>query len=185
MQFKLYAYLSKHPVQMMIVRRWVGFGLPVPSVIKLQLANEIHAEMIARLMGALIKDDGLSLEKALQVHFEFGTEIAAQVKDFLAIDPNDTRSLSKVIDFLHGVLSISGKKVIHSSQDRAISHWNKCPLSSRLSELKDGGGPYYCHLYQEMYKGVLFGINKNAKANDLVTTRSQGCEHCVLETWIQ
>jgi hypothetical protein len=185
MQFQLYTYLSKHPIQMQLIKRWVRLGLPVPSFIKLQLANEIHAEMIARLMQALIKNNGLSLESALQVHYEIGTEMAGLVKDFLDIDPNDARSLSRIIDFLHGVLSITGKNVIHSSQDKAISHWNKCPLSSQLSELKDGGGPYYCHLYQEMYKGVLFGINKNARANNLATTQSQGCEYCELETWIE
>jgi len=185
MRFRLYTYLSDHPIQMKIVKRWAVIGLPVPSIIKLQLANEIHAEMIARLMDALIKDNGLSLEKALRVHFDIGTEIAEQCKDFLAIDPNDARSLSRVIDFLHDALLISGKKIVHNSQSKAISHWSNCPLSSQLSELKGGGGPYYCHLYQEMYKGVLYGINKNARANDLTITQSQGCEYCVLETWIE
>ncbi len=185
MRFQIYTYLSKHPIQMKIVKSWVGIGLPVPSIIKLQLANEIHAEMIARLMGTLIKDNGLSMEKALQVHFDIGTEIADQVKDFLAIDPNDARSLSRVIDFLHSTLLISGKKIVENSKTKAVSHWNNCPLSGHLLESEDGGGPYYCHLYQEMYKGVLHGINKNARANDLTITQSQGCEYCVLETWIE
>jgi hypothetical protein len=185
MQLRLYAYFLDHPMQMWIVKRWVKAGLPVPSFIKLQLANDIHAEMIARLMSALIEDNGLSLERALKVHFEMGTEFAAQVKDFLSIDPDDARSLARIIDFLHGALFISGKDVVRSSRNRAISHWHKCPLSSRLAELKEEGGPYYCHLYQEMYKGVLYGINRKARANDLVTTRSQGCGYCVLETWIE
>ncbi len=185
MQFQLYTYLSNHPVQKMIVKRWVGFGLPVPSIFKLQLTNEIHAEMIARLMDVLVKDNGLTLEKALQIHFDIGTEIADQVKDLLAIDPYDARSLSRIIDFLHNALLISGKKVVLNSKDKATSHWSNCPLSGHLVELKNGGGPYYCHLYQEMYKGVLYSINKNARANDLTITQSQGCDYCKLETWIE
>ncbi len=185
MRFKLHAYLSNHQVQMKIVRYWIRGGLPIPSIIKLQIANEIHAGMITRLMDTLIKDNGLSLKKALQVHFDMGLEIAGLVKDILSIDPNDTRSLSRIIDFLHDVLLISGKKVVHSSQSKSISHWSNCPLSDQLLDLKDGGGPYYCHLYQEIYKGVLYGINKNAQANDLTITQSQGCDYCALETWIK
>jgi len=185
MRFQLYTHLASHPIQMKIVKYWVSIGLPVPSFVKLQLANEIHAEMIARLMDELIKNNGLTLEIALQVNFDIGTEIADQVKFFLEIDPSDARSLSKVIDFLHDALAISGKKIVHSTRNKAISHWNSCPLSKNLSVLKDGGGPYYCHLYQEMYKGVLYGINKNARANDLTITQSQGCEYCALETWIE
>jgi hypothetical protein len=141
--------------------------------------------MIARLMGTLLQGKGLSLEKALKVHFQIGTEIAEQIRDLLAINPDNAISLARAIDFVHSMLRISGKKVIHSSKNRTISHWSKCPFSSRLSELKECGGPYYCHLYQEMYKGFLCTLNKNARANDLTTTQSQGFAHCALETWIE
>jgi len=119
------------------------------------------------------------------VHFEIGKEIAEQVKEFLSVNPNDAASLSGIIDFLHGLLFISGKEIIENSQDKAVSHWRKCPLSNQLAGLQEGGGPYYCHLFQEMYKGVLFGINPNARANDLEATRSQGFAYCELQTWIE
>ncbi len=185
MQFTLYAYLSKHPVQMKAVQYWLKLNLPVPSAIKRQLANEIHAEMIIRLMDILVKEGELSMDKALQVHFEIGKEIAAQVKYFLSVNPDDAASLSGIIVFLHGLLFISGKKIIENSQDKAVFHWRKCPLSNQLADLHEGGGPYYCHLFQEMYKGVLFGINPKARANDLETTRSQGFAYCELQTWIE
>ena len=185
MQFTLYTYLSRHPVQMKAVQYWLKLNLPVPSCIKRQLANEIHAEMIIRLMDILIREGGLTMEKALGVHFDIGKEIAEQVKDFLSVNPNDAASLSRIIDFLHGLLFISGKQVIESSSDKAISHWRKCPLSDQLAHLKEGGGPYYCHLFQEMYKGVLFGINPKARANDLEMTQSRGFSYCELQTWIE
>ena len=185
MRFTLYTYLEKHPVQMKAVQLWLKLNLPVPSGIKRQLANEIHAEMIVRLMDILVREGELTIERALQVHFEIGKEIAEQVKNFLSVNPNDAASLSGIIDFLHGLLCISGKESIEHSPDRAVSHWRKCSLSGQLSERKEGGGPYYCHLFQEMYKGVLFGINPNARANDLETTRSQGFAYCELQTWIE
>ena len=110
MQFTLYAYLSKHPVQMKAVQYWLKLNLPVPSAVQRQLANELHAEMIIRLMDILVKEGDLSMDKALQVHFEIGKEIAEQVKDFLSVNPDDAASLSGIIDFLHGLLFISGKK---------------------------------------------------------------------------
>jgi polyhydroxyalkanoate synthesis regulator phasin len=158
--------------------------LPVPSFLKRQAANEIHAEMIIRLMDALIKEGNLTLEKALQVHYEMGQDISLQVKELLSIDENDAGSLSKIIDFIHDLLFISRKETVENSRERAVSHWHGCSLSGQLSALKEGG-PYYCHLYQEMYKGVLAGINSHAKTNDLEITRSQGCEYCRLETWIE
>jgi hypothetical protein len=184
MELKIYTYLSRHPLQKKLLKLWVSARLPVPSVVKLQIANEVHAEMIARLMGALIEGNGLSLDKALEVHYQLGTEIAGQIQDLMAINPDDASSLARSIDFVHSMLQISGKRVVNSSKQRAISHWNKCPFAGRLAQLKNCGGPYYCHLYQEIYKGFLYTLNKNARANDLTTTRSQGFEHCVLETWI-
>lgn len=55
------------------------------------------------------------MEKALRVHFDIGTEIAGQVKGILAIEPNDARSLSRVIDFLHDAFSFPVRKsfVVH------------------------------------------------------------------------
>lgn len=184
MQFTIYRYFLRHPFQKKTVQLWLQWNLPVPSFLKRQIVNEIHAEMIIRLMDVVIKDGALTEEKARRVHFELGKEIATQVSDFLTINPVDARSLSKVIDFLHNLLFISGKKTVKSSKELAVSHWYSCPLSSQLAYLKNGGGPYYCHLYQEMYKGVLQGINPNAKANNLKITQSQGCDYCELQTWI-
>jgi len=185
MQFTLYTYLQSHPLQKKIVKLWVKWNLYIPSSIKRQMVNEIHAEMIIRMMDVVIKEGALTEEKARKVHFELGQELSAQVSDLLSINPNDARSLSTIIDFLHNLLFISGKRTVQSSKEKAVSHWHHCPLSNQLAVLKEGGGPYYCHLYQDMYKGVLHGINPNAKANNLEITQSQGCDYCELQTWIE
>ena len=135
-------------------------------------------------MDIAYKHGSLSLDEALKVHYEIGKEIAEQTRNILNPDPNNASNLSYIIDFLHNLLDIKGKKVIKSSHAEAVSHWYSCPLSTRLKELKESGGPYYCHLYQEMYKGVLNGLNPKAFANDLTLTQSQGHEYCELKTWI-
>ncbi|MFH2066125.1 MAG: hypothetical protein ABIK15_13065 [Pseudomonadota bacterium] len=183
MKFTIYAYLSKHPIQMKLMKYWVRLGLPVPSFLKRQVANEIHVEMIARLMDIVLKENTLTLERALQVHFDLGKEMAPQVKELLSINPNNAKSLSRIIDFLHDLLFITGKEIVEISPDKTTSHWHKCPLADQLSHTK--GGAYYCHLFQEMYKGVLLGINPNARTNDLKMTKSQGFDCCELQTWIE
>ncbi|MBC2716102.1 MAG: hypothetical protein HF978_12415 [Desulfobacteraceae bacterium] len=182
MEFSIYKYLKKHPLQFKLIKVWVKLNLPIPGIMKRQLANEIHTEMIVRLMDSTINEGSLTLDRALQIHYELGKELGNQVNDFLSVNPKSATDLSRIIDFLHDLLNIKGKKVIINSEKEAISHWTKCSLYKQLYSNKNGH--YYCHLYQEIYKGVLFSINPKAKANNLDKTRSQGCDYCELKTWI-
>jgi hypothetical protein len=185
LNFWISEYLDRHPFQKRIASWWIRKGLPIPEKMKRQMINQIHTEMIIRLMDIVIKDESLTLEKALNVHYKIGQEIAGQTKEFFKPDVNNAEDLSFIIDFLHSLLDIKGKKNKKSDKNEAVSHWYSCPLSNRLKELKDGGGPYYCHLYQEMYKGLLSGINSKACANDLNLTQSQGHKYCELKTWLK
>lgn len=157
----------------------------MPEALKRQLANQIHAEMIARLMRVVVTQGSLDRQQALQSQYDLGEEIAAQTADFLSVNPDDARSLSSIIDFLHNLLGIHGKVEIIGNKNEVTCHWIKCPLSAQLRESPDESGPYYCHLYQEMYKGVLHAINPNAEANTLTTTQSLGNEFCELKTSIK
>ena len=184
MKFTLYAYFERHPLQKKIAKWWTARGLPLPEALKRHLANQIHAEMIARLMRVVVTQGSLDMQQALRSQYELGEEIAAQTADFLSINPNDARSLSRIIDFLHNLLGIHGKIEISASASEVTCHWTKCPLAAQLRESPDASGPYYCHLYQEMYKGVLHAINPNAGANTLTLTQSMGYEFCELKTQI-
>jgi len=184
MKFWISEYLDKHPFQKKIASWWLRNKFPIPEKIKRQMINQIHTEMIIRLMDVVIKEGSLTLEKALKIHYQIGQELADETKEILQPDPDKAKDLSYIIDFLHNLLDISGKKVIKAQNNEVISHWYSCPISKRLKELHNGGGPYYCHLYQEMYKGVLNKINPKAFANDLTLTQSQGNEFCELRTWI-
>ena len=184
MKFTLYSYFEKHPTQKKVAKWWSARGLPLPEALKRQLANQIHAEMIARLMRVVVTKRSLNMQQALQSQYELGEEIAAQTADFLSVNPDDARSLSSIIDFLHNLLGIHGKVEITASESEVTCHWTKCPLSAQLRESPDGSGPYYCHLYQEMYKGVIHAINPKAEANTLTTTQSMGKEFCELKTQI-
>lgn len=182
MEFTNYKYFKKHPVQFKIAKLWVRLHLPLPERIKRQLANEIHTEMIIRLMDFAVKNKNLTVADAITVHYNLGLELAQQTKEFLSINPDNAQDLSKVIDFLHDLLLIKGKKTIIANGNEAVSHWTACSLYKQL--LANDNGFYYCHLYQEMYKGVLYGINPNARANTLEETRSMGCDYCELKTRI-
>ncbi len=183
MEFSLYTFLKRHPLLFRIVKAWVKADLPIPCAIKRQLANEIHVEMIVRMMDFAVKNGSLGVEDAKKIHFDLGVEIAGQTQAFLSIDPDNASDMSRIIDFLHDLLFIKGKQTIKSTQKEAVSHWTNCSLYKQL--LQNDNGVYYCHLYQEMYKGVLHGINPKAKANTLEITRSVGCDYCELKTWIE
>jgi len=183
MEFTIYKYLKKHPFLFKIIKLWIRLNLPIPCRMKRQLANEIHTEMIIRLMDFTIKNTNLTIDDALKIHFQLGIELAEQTKEFLSINPENVRDLSKIIDFLHVLLFIREKEVIKITEKETISHWTGCSLYKQL--LENDNGFYYCHLYQEMYKGVLFGINPKAKANTLKKTRSMNCKYCELKTWLE
>lgn len=183
MEFTLYKNLKKHPITFKIVKYWVKLKFPVPNGIKRQLANEIHTEMIIRLMDFTVKNKNLTVDDALKIHYQLGVEMAEQTKEFLSINLESISDLSKIIDFLHDLLLIKGKSVIKRTKNETVSHWTGCSLYKQL--LENDNGFYYCHLYQEMYKGVLFGINPSAKANTLEKTRSMNCDYCELKTWIE
>ncbi len=183
MEFTIYKYLKNRPVLFNMVKWWIKMGFSVPCAIKRQLANEIHTEMIIRLMDFTVKNKHLTVDDALQIHFELGTELAKQTQEFLSINPEKVSDLSKVIDFLHDLLFIKNKKTVKKTEKETVSRWTGCSLYKQL--LENENGFYYCHLYQEMYKGVLFGINPNAKANTLEKTRSMNCAYCELKTWIE
>jgi len=183
MEFTIYKFFKKHPILFKIAKLWIKLHFPLPERLKRQLANEIHTEMIIRLMDFTVKNKKLTIDDALKIHFDLGLELAQQTKEFLSINPNSAQDLSNVIDFLHDLLLIKGKKTIKATENEAVSHWTRCSLYKQL--LKNENGFYYCHLYQEMYKGVLSGINPNAKANTLEKTRSMDCEYCELKTWIE
>lgn len=182
MEFSIYKYLKQRPLLFILVKQWIKLNLPLPQIIKRQLANEIHAEMIARLMNQVIKYGNLTKEQAFQIHYDLGLEVGHITQEFLSLDPNNAKDLSRIIDFLHDLLNIKGKIQVKASTNEAVSHWKNCSLYNQLQNTPNGS--FYCHLYQEMYKGVLHAINPKAYANDLVITRSQGHEYCELKTWI-
>ena len=185
MQFRIYRYFEKHPLQKQFAKQWIRLGLPLPERIKRQLANQIHAEMIVRLMAPILQNGTIDLHQAVATQYQLGRDIASQTADLLSIQPSDARSLSRIVDFLHGLLEISGKQVVTDSKSENLCRWTNCPLSNQLKDSKEEAGAYYCHLYQEMYKGVLFEINPQAHANTLEITQSLGKQYCEIKTWLE
>ena len=184
MQFRLVQYLEKHPLQKRFVQWWLRLRLPLPGWLKREIANQIHAEMLVRLMAAILQKGQISLQEALATQYQLGQEIAPLVAEFLSLRPDDARSLSQIVDFLHAILGIRGKQTVLSRQNKSVTRWTVCPLAAQLKNAQGSAGVYYCHLYQEMYKGVLARLNPKAQANTLTTTQSLGHLYCEIQTWV-
>ena len=146
MKFRIYECFETHPLQKKFAKWWTRKGFPLPERMKRQIANQIHAEMIARLMSVVVEKGTITVEQALQAQYELGQEIAVQTANFLSVASDDDRHLSSIIDFLHGLLDIGNKVEVVRNQQEVICHWKTCFLSEQLKTSKGGGGPYYCHL---------------------------------------
>lgn len=178
MRFKLLSYLDRHPLQKRLAKWWVGLGLPVPQRFLRQIANQIHAEMITRIMERAAAKGSITFEEAFQVQYDLGREIAPAIAEFLSLNAADARSLTRIVDFTNLLLDIRGAEVERSAR-RVVRHERVCFLADQLAERQ---APYYCKLYQSMYKGVLSVLNPAASANDLTITQSIGCDHCEIIT---
>lgn len=183
MKFHLYQYFETHPRQKQAAKWWIRLGLPLPERMKRQIANQIHAEMLVRLTAVILQKGTLDWQQALAAQYELGQEIAAQTADILSLQTNDVGSLAKIVDFLHGLLDIGGKQVVMDTAGENVCRWTNCPLAAQLKGSPNGAGVAYCHLYQEMYKGVLFALNPNARANTLEITQSLGKPYCEIRTF--
>lgn len=181
MELSVYKYKKEHPFIFKFIKIWIRIGLPVFRSLKHTISNDIHTEMIMRLMGAIGENNNLTLDDALKIHFEFGKELGIQLKELLSIDENNAASISKAMDFLHSIMNVKGKNDLGSSNKISISIWSVCPLHNKLQQSK-GGVQLYCNSQQEIYKGVISKINPKAKSKQIV--RSESCTHCEIKTWI-
>ncbi len=178
MEFRLLSYLDRHPLQKRLAGWWVRLGLPVPQRLLRQIANQIHAEMTTRIMEVAAAKGSITYKEAFQVQYDLGREIAPAIAGFLSLDATDARSLTKIVDFTNLLLDIRGEEVERSA-GRVVRHEHACLLAKQLAERK---APYYCRLYQSMYKGILSVLNPAASANDLTITQSMGCDYCEIIT---
>lgn len=182
MYFSLYENLNKKSGIKALVKWYIRRKFWIPASIKLQLANEIHAEMLSRLTSEILTREKMSKKDVYKIFQNIGTEMADITMDLLSLNKEDASSLANIVDFLHSTLLIKGKKTIAAAKEKSESHWYGCPLGYGLNQKPYGA--YYCHIYQEMYKGLLKKINPSANANDLTITRSQGNAYCQLITTI-
>lgn len=183
MEFTLTRRVARYPFLAPLMRGWMRAGLPVPAAIRLQIANEFHAELIARLMAAMAARGTLDRAGAMAAARALGAELAPQMARLMPLDTRSAACLARLIDFTHATLNIGGKRVVEATPARAVSHWGGCSLARQLHQSPAGAA--YCDLYQAAYQGALAALNPNARANDLGVTRSRGCDHCELITWIE
>ncbi len=181
-QFSIYKKLRKLHFVFFLAKKWNRLGLPTPLRMQKQIINELHTEMLVRILHLSSRQGGVNLDEIMKAHFQLGEEIAEQVGDFLSLKKEDARSLSKIVDYLHGLLNIKNKTTIVASSRECTEHWHGCSLADQLRGDQDGHRD--CDIYQELYRGVLAVLHPGSSANDLLVTRSRGQSSCELITRI-
>ncbi len=86
--------------------------------------------MISRIMDFADRNGEITVEQAMEIHYEFGKEISEILKDILSLDGKDARSLTKIIKFVNKLLDIDGKEV-ECTSNRAVRHETKCFLTKQ------------------------------------------------------
>lgn len=156
-------------------------GIDLPEFAKRQMANQMHAMMIVRTLNALADRFGDEVWKITnEVNYRLGEDLSEDFCAFIDADPEDARSLTRIIDVANTFLDIVGSEA-KREQGEVVRHEHACFLSPMLHA---NDGHHYCGLYQTLYRGVLNRANPEAGCNNLSVTRSRGNGHCEIITMV-
>ena len=157
-------------------------GVELPEFARRQMANQLHALLIGRTLNALAERFGDQVwDIAEQANHQLGFELAPQLAALLGLDPDDARSLTRIVDVCNLVLDIQGEEVVQE-RNEVVRHERSCLLSGLLAE---NGCHRYCEsVFQPMYRGTLQALNPDAGCNDMTCMQSKGDDHCEVITWI-
>ena len=157
-------------------------GVELPEFARRQMANQLHALLIGRMLGALADRFGDEVWKITEeTNRALGSELAPQFATLLGTDATDARSLTRIVDLCNLVLDIAGEEVVQERTE-VVRHERSCLLSGLLAENRSHR---YCQsIFQPMYRGVLQAVNPEAGCNDMKCMMSKGDDHCEVITWL-
>ena len=156
-------------------------NVDLPEFAKRQIPNQVHVLMIVRTLKALADRFGDEVWKVCnESMYQLGREIGPEMKTLLAVDVNDARSLTRLVDATNVCLDIVGEEVVFTEKE-VIRHEKECLLGPMM-HAQDGH--HYCMLFQTMYRGVLNELSKEAGCNNMYCSMSHGDDHCEVKTWV-
>ena len=130
---------------------------------------------LTRLMPWLYKTRGEEGVKALQyVFYQVGVDRAQLLKHALDIDPNDARSLGRVLDYEDGMVGVRGIWT-EENMGRAVKEERRCPAAGELAAC-----PEVCTcLMMAMEAGTFSIINPQLKVPEITKLLSKGNDCCL------
>ncbi len=147
------------------------------------LANpQWHLELPIRLMGRQLawllptvydRFGERGVKRLQYIFYRAGVERAALIKEALAIDPHDARSLGRVLDFEDGTIGVRGAWT-EESKGRATKEERYCPMARELESC-----PEVCtKLMVAMEAGTFSVINPDIVVGELTELLSTGDSCC-------
>lgn len=141
-----------------------------------------HMEVPIRVMGrglawllpALYQNYGERGVKSLQyLFYQVGVDRAPVMQDFLQIDPDDARSLGRILDYEDGLVGVRGIWT-EECRGRATKEERYCPMAKELEKC-----PEVCtKLMMAMEAGTFSVINPDIEIPELTDLLSTGDPCC-------
>jgi hypothetical protein len=130
---------------------------------------------LTRLMPWLYRTRGEEGVKALQyVFYQVGVDRAQLLKQALDIDPNDARSLGRVLDYEDGLVGVRGIWT-EEHMGRAVKEERRCPAAAELASC-----PEVCTcLMMAMEAGTFSLINAQLAVPEITKLLSKGDDCCL------
>ncbi|HEY5493789.1 MAG TPA: hypothetical protein VIK15_04270 [Candidatus Anoxymicrobiaceae bacterium] len=130
---------------------------------------------LTRLMPWLYRTRGEVGVKALQyVFYQVGVDRAQLLKQALDIDPNDARSLGRVLDYEDGLVGVRGIWT-EEHMGRAVKEERRCPAAAELASC-----PEVCTcLMMAMEAGTFSVINAQLAVPEITKLLSKGDDCCL------
>jgi len=135
----------------------------------------LTARTLARLLPWLYSRWGERGVKSLQyVFYQVGRDRAPLLMEYLEIDPDDARSLGRVLDYEDGLVGVRGTWT-EECRGRAVKEERYCPIAADLS-----GCPEVCtRLMMALEAGTFSVINPDLAVPELTKLLSTGDDCCL------
>ena len=135
----------------------------------------IGARVMTRVLPSVYEYFGEKGVRALQfVLYQIGKDRAPILREALEIDPNDARSLGRVLDYEDGLVGVKGIWT-EETRGRAVKEERFCPAAEELSRC-----PEVCtSLAMAMEAGTFSELNPDVEVPELTDLLSLGDDCCL------
>jgi hypothetical protein len=141
----------------------------------LEVPLRVTARGLARLLPYAYERWGERGVKSLQfIFYQVGVDRAPLLQRFLQIDPDDARSLGRVLDYEDGLVGVRGVWT-EECRGRAVKEERYCPIARDLAEC-----PEVCtRLMMALEAGTFSVLNPDLAVPELTKLLSTGDDCCL------